>query len=248
MTSHICAWLTLLFFVQAPIALAQPGVVAPRQPGANVRPPEAAVTTRPRFKVEAIGFRAHNETGWDFLGSDEVIAVFNAGDYRVMTDTFGDVDGGESRTFRAGQTCIWPATDVPGHDRSWSCAPNGAPGPVSFNAALYEYDGSRFPAGFCVRNSGPTDLLPPQSQNCRIDSEVASLIGSRPVRMSVAELTAALPRAGDSLEGSLQLFGGCEGDCVAGGPFGPSPDYTLRYRIVRTSDEVVVPPRDADPD
>ncbi|MBA4012142.1 MAG: hypothetical protein C0481_09785 [Phenylobacterium sp.] len=236
-----------MVLVQAEAALAQPASQTAAGPGREVRASETAITTRPRFKVEAVGFRAHNETGWDFIGSDEVIAVFDTGAYRVMTDTFDDVDGGDSRTFRNDQSCISPATDSGEIDRAWSCAPNGAPGPVSFVAALYEYDGSRFPAGFCVHSNGPTDLLPPQSTACRVDAEVATLIGRRQVSMSLGELTAVMPRPGDIHEGAVALFGGCDGECVSGGPFGPSPDYTLRYRIVRVNDEVVTPPRDPTP-
>ncbi|MBP6877167.1 MAG: hypothetical protein KBC34_04030 [Phenylobacterium sp.] len=245
MTSRVGVWLAALILAPAGSAFAQPA--PPIDAGRSVRRPETALTTRPRFQVEAVGFRAHNETGWDFLGSDEVIAVFDTGTYRVMTDTFGDVDGGESRTFRDGQTCISPATDNSGGDRAWSCAPNGAAGPVSFIAALYEYDGVRFPAGFCVHGGDATDLLPPQSTDCRVDGEVAVLIGRRPVRLNVAELVAAMPRVGDAYNGSVSLFGGCDGDCVSGGTFGPSPDYTLRYRIVRMNDEIVTPPRNPTP-
>jgi hypothetical protein len=95
-------------------------------------PPTAPPTTMagPRYKVEAISFRADDESGWDWTGSDEPIWAFHGvsgtGAAVDSAQEFGDVDTGESRTF--GPRCLVP-----------DCT-NGVVGPITVNVALIESD------------------------------------------------------------------------------------------------------------
>lgn len=119
------------------------------------------VIREPRFIVEAISFKAVDESGPNSPGADEVYAVFHSGDDEMVTSVYEDVDIGEPpRHFEAHQSCIWPAVD-PDDDRngSWSCAPQGASGPVGFEVMLYELDPyyRRAFGAFCV-SIGSNDL------------------------------------------------------------------------------------------
>ena len=67
------------------------------------------VNVIPMFRVRALGFKAVDESGIDFFGSDEVIAIWDANNSTgANTYEYGDVDSGESRTFLQGQSCIYP--------------------------------------------------------------------------------------------------------------------------------------------
>ena len=89
---------------------------------------QRAPSPRPRFMVEGVRLRAHNETGWDRAGSDEVYAVFEDGysGQRRFTRDFGDIDSGESRLIGASQRCIAPL-EYAGYDSArmppstWTC-------------------------------------------------------------------------------------------------------------------------------
>jgi hypothetical protein len=110
--------------------------------GVDPQPPRTTTTRRqtttappttsavPRYKVEALSFKADDESGWDWTGSDEPIWAFHgvsgtgaAVDY---AQEFGDVDSGETRWF--GPRCLVP-----------DCA-HGVIGPITVNVALVESD------------------------------------------------------------------------------------------------------------
>ena len=61
------------------------------------------VLRQPRFKVEAVRFRAIDESGNDWPLSDEIIVVIYVPAYnvRIASKVFGDVDAGETRSFAA---------------------------------------------------------------------------------------------------------------------------------------------------
>ena len=123
------------------------GVLAPRTAsgipiGGDDPPPRpsttrATTTTRPptppgppRYKVEAVSFRADDESGLDFTGSDEPLWAFNGvgGDGVVSSAAreFGDVDSGETHLFY--NLCV--VTDCYA----------GVEGPISLQVTLIETD------------------------------------------------------------------------------------------------------------
>jgi hypothetical protein len=90
-------------------------------------PPPPAV---PKYKVEAVSFKANDESGWDRAGSDEPLWVFNGagGDGVVKTTNreFGDVDTGETHSFNS--MCVI------------SDCYSGVSGPLSLQVTLIETD------------------------------------------------------------------------------------------------------------
>jgi hypothetical protein len=105
---------------------------------------EVAIDPRqrsPRFIVEAISFKAVDESHYDWMGSDDVFAIFSSGGRSMRTRVVGEVDSGDTERFLRTQSCIYPAIDP---DRSendqWRCDTAGGEGPVEFTITLYEDD------------------------------------------------------------------------------------------------------------
>jgi hypothetical protein len=95
----------------------------------NTTPPN------PRYTIKAVSFRCNDETGTDFLGSDEPFWIFGSlglgTAVTTRSQTFGDVDTGESRTFGANEGCIW----------GQNCLPQDFPeGEVGTHIQLWEHD------------------------------------------------------------------------------------------------------------
>jgi hypothetical protein len=87
------------------------------------------------YTITATRFRCNDETGTDFLGSDEPYWIFGSlGSGTAVTtrsQVFEDVDTGETRNFAAGEGCIW----------GQNCAPQVLPeGEVSSLISLFEHD------------------------------------------------------------------------------------------------------------
>jgi hypothetical protein len=119
--------------------------------GAQAQPADVTPGALARFKLEAVSFRALNETGIDFLGSDEVYVTIDVPDglftLRTFSKIFSGVDAGETTSIPLDQNCILPiafsATPkwLEGYEGdTWSCARDGAPGPFSFRVYLHEKD------------------------------------------------------------------------------------------------------------
>jgi hypothetical protein len=108
------------------------------------RPQNDAVipTSRaPRFIVQAISFRALDETHYSWMGSDDVFAMFSSGGRGMRTRVVGGVDSGDTERFLRTQNCIYPAIDPDRRDNDqWRCDPRGGEGPIEFMIALYEDD------------------------------------------------------------------------------------------------------------
>jgi hypothetical protein len=182
----------------AVIFLAAPAAAQSSFGGINrapeVGPLERAPTPRPRFVAEAIGFHAHNETGLDVAGSDEVYAVFEDrfSGQRRLTQTFGDVDTGESRTFGRRQRCIAPL-EYAGYDSAymppstWRCLSPGAGAGLDFSITLYEAD------GWSPMACAVTPNQQAYKKNCDDD-----LIASYRHQYSAAALLALMPNVGDT--------------------------------------------------
>ena len=145
----------------APAAFAQetrtPNVVGPVgqyqtvRPNSSTRPLREGVTglgsetqgviREPRFIVEAVRFKAVDESGRTDLTSDEVFAVFRSGEHSMITEVYDDVDSSDVESFEAGQSCIWPVADTSQRgERTWACSTEGGRGPISFHIELYDLD------------------------------------------------------------------------------------------------------------
>lgn len=156
---------------------------------------------RARYMVEAINFKALNETGIDFLGSDEIVVRFAIDGKSMFTGIHGNVDTGDTIVFRSGQRCIFPAVDPDQTlNHVWACGARGAPGPLRFQITLYEHDGPirhfLTAAGFCISYAGD-DL----TNYCDNRTPLESLtIGSGYVELTEAELADLMPTVGTSVE------------------------------------------------
>ncbi len=109
---------------------------APNHAGRVIHPP---LRVQPRFKIEAISVHAIDESGPDWLGSDDIFAVVTTVRSGMRSETLGDFDTGETKEFTTGSNCMLPLAD-PHHGYSPACDPNGAAGPISFRVELYEQD------------------------------------------------------------------------------------------------------------
>jgi hypothetical protein len=204
--------------------------------------PPIGVFPEPRFKLEALRFKAIDEQGlgvWPL--SDEVkVVIFiptpnvPLDSVQTVTKKFGDVDAGETRDIPLDQSCILPIAGLsasrPNELRgdlgdAWSCSAGGAPGPFSFTVELREID----------------------EWKCRITGWAGcDLIGRHEVVYSMEELIAL--QVGQVLEESVLL----SPDCPPGiDPCGDWdwPVYQFTWRLTRLSDaEPVVGPISRLPD
>lgn len=192
--------------LSAAIAFATP-LAAHAQFGPINRAPQAgtfeqAPAPSPRFVAEAISFHAHDETGWDRAGSDEVYAVFaDVNGQRRFTEDFGDIDSGDTQGIGRRQRCIAPL-DYAGYDSAgfppstWRCR---APGDSSldFSITLYEKDGwSPFA---CAGAPGQ----PAYKKNCD-DDQIAVFQH----RYTMGALLTLMPNVGDVHRVTTETRGG----------------------------------------
>jgi len=174
---------------------------------------QPAALRSPQFVTTAVRFKALDETGWDWTGSDEVYAVFSDLDPThddLTTSTFGDVDSGESRDFSPAEQCIAP------HPR----CDRGLPS-VHFKLALWESD-RLFPFPHGEQTGGHSRL-----ENGVDTSD--DLIGKAEVTRSTEELLSELPTVGSFKDYTLT-------------PAGGSGRYELTYRVTRLPNTIRVPP------
>lgn len=184
---------------------------ATRVTGAQGLRGQEVTFTTPQFVAQALWFKANDETGWYWTGSDEVYALFSdmdpTHDVR-LTSTYGDVDEGESRTFTSADSCMGPQPD---------CS-RGSPS-LNLRYAFWEEDGP-IPLGleFCPGWLTGSDY-PLYHGKCPSDD----LIGRGSIILSQDGLVAMLPDVGASREFTAVM------DKDAG-------KYRFRYRITRLAD------------
>jgi len=92
-----------------------------------------------RFTVEALHFIVHNETGSDWLGSDEVVFIIRTPNYSLLSSLYGNIDSGlDQYRFKR---CIQPAVDGDSHyDHEWECDEKGMAPP--FHSRLPPMNGT----------------------------------------------------------------------------------------------------------
>jgi hypothetical protein len=109
--------------------------------GAAATPAQALEVAYPKYRVELVKFKALDESGWDgdyyWPWSDEPYWVVSASPTSLRsapvtykTQTFSDVDSGESRTFGGADRCVYP------RDCTSATAPNG----IGLSVQLIEED------------------------------------------------------------------------------------------------------------
>ncbi|MGD9982513.1 MAG: hypothetical protein AB7H66_11665 [Hyphomonadaceae bacterium] len=184
--------------------------------------------TTPQFRVEAVHFRAVDESGADWPGSDEVYFVFSAGaPTDKITAVYEDLDSGETRNVAARDSCIAPAA---------ACATSGAD-LVQIEVAMFERDLCGFMYGDL-----PNAHYVLQHGLCAGDD----LIGRATISYTAQQLVSRLRRPGASLERTVTLGGPCGytppgGYCTYSDAMPTGPEYTLRYRVTRLDDHVIGP-------
>jgi len=218
-----------------PAPLPEPAPPPPPTPAPGPQIPPTNLPG-PRFVVQALRFRANDESGPDSPGSDEVFAVWEADNVMAATHVFEDIDTGDTGTFGVTERCIMPiepitvtgsATELSAESGdSWRCLQYGHPGPLSFNVRLFEDDSViEFWEWACFRRGNGT---PPIS--CTDD-----LIGEFNQTFTTDQLLFALPEVHTWFESTVSLGSACGGDaCGDPGPTGP--EYTFTYRVYRMPD------------
>lgn len=196
-----------------------------------------------RYKIEAMGFKARDETGIDWLGSDEVMVETTDAKGWTVSKEIGGIDSGETHNFDPAKSCIVavrPGTVVLGE--SSVCEEAGEPAPLSFQVELWEQDSVGFPYGFCTGIGGtlePGHHMGPYSAGCPDGTGFNDFIGSAQINYSKQELEAALPKVGDEVIESITLIH-CPGEICGDGPspwsFG---DYTFTWRVTRLPNALV---------
>lgn len=186
-----------------------------------------------RYKIEALRFKARDETGIDWLGSDEVMVETNDAKGSTVSNEIGDIDSGETHTFDPAKSCIVAVR--PGYavlGESSVCEEVGEPAPLGFQVAFWEKDLIGFPMGFCVPGGSPEPGRH-VGPHCANDGNGDDFIGSARIDYSTQELEAAMPNVGDEQIESITLDP-CPGQICAG-----FPDYTLTWRVTRLPDALV---------
>lgn len=198
-------------------------VEAAAQPSAGAQQAVAAA----RFRVEAVGFRAVDESGPNHPDSDAVFAVFESQRQSMVTRVFDSVDTGDAKDFAEEENCIFPVHDAD-EPRSggWRCSPEGGNGPVRFAIAFYELDpdyvGS-FTANFCAPQ-GAADIEVGQ-RNC--DTEHSNLLFRSELSYQVAEML-------NRIDGACRCFS--ETVRYRESNAQGSVEYHVTFRITRTDE------------
>jgi len=187
-----------------------------------------------RYKIEAMRFKARDETGFDWLGSDAVMVETTDAKGWTVSSEIGGIDSGDTHHFDPAKSCIvavHPGIVVLG--KTSVCDDVGEPAPLGFGVEFWEQDSISFPLGFCPDlggTPGPALHVGPYSASCPNGNSFADFIGSARIDYSAQELEAALPHVGDELIETVKLDP-CPGQICAG-----YPDYTFTWRVTRLAD------------
>jgi len=96
-----------------------------------------------RYKIEAMRFKARDETGFDWAGSDEVMVNTSDSKGWTVSDEIGGIDSGDTHSFDPAKSCIVavrPGTVVLG--KSSVCDDVGESAPLGFAVEFWEKDWS----------------------------------------------------------------------------------------------------------
>ena len=186
-----------------------------------------------RYKIEAIRFKARDETGINWPGSDEVMVETHDAKGWTVSNEIGGIDSGDTHHFDPGKSCIVavrPGVVVLGE--SSVCEEVGEPAPLGFGVEFWEKGYELPPWGFCLfAPPGPGQHGGP---HCVNDGNGDDFIGRARIDYSTQELEAALPHVGDEVIETVKLDPPCPSDQVCGA--WDFPDYTFTWRVTRLAD------------
>lgn len=182
-----------------------------------------------RYKIEALGFKARDESGIDWpWSSDEVmIETRDAGGWTV-SDEIGDVDSGETYQFDPAKSCIFAVrSGIVVLGKTSVCDDAGEPAPLGFSVEFWEKDPL---GGFCIPpQPGPGSHGGP---HCVGDSN-DNFLGRARIDLIQPDLDAVLHNAGDEYVETVVLGPCSSGTCGFGAT---DADYSFTYRITRLPD------------
>jgi hypothetical protein len=208
------------------------GTLAQTSRGSGSAQPKPPLKTQPRFKVEAVGVKALDESGPDWLGSDKIYAITQAAGSTMRTETLEGVDTGETHLFATDLDCIVP---LHGAYFVYPCAAGGVDGPLSFTVNLYK---EGFDWGAVFGHFRPWSDQP---------GPYDDLIGRETVTFTEERLLGAMPNVGDTDTQWVRLGGPCgyvpPGGVCGSSPYsltGTGPEYLFIYRITRLADHLVL--------
>jgi hypothetical protein len=189
------------------------------------------------YKVEAISFRAVDESGPDWWGSDDIYANWKdpKSGYVSLTRTYRGVNTGDTRKFAPpDKQCILPVNLPPPtfvSEGTKACS-GGVPGPFDFEVALFEEDSRPIPL--------PLPIFCPEHRGIGISCDGDDLIDQKTVSFTTAELEAAMPDVGDTFTETIAIRTFCGvPESEADGTYGcaaTGPDYRFTYKITRLPD------------
>ena len=181
-----------------------------------------------RYKVEAMRFKARDETGYDWWGSDEVMVETRDAKGWTSSDEIGGIDSGDTHKFDPAKSCIVavrPGVVVLG--KTSVCDGVGEPAPLGFRVEMWEKDFSIF---------GSFRLCLPDTHagsHCANDGFGDDFIGHAQIDLSAQALETALPNVGSEHIETVVL-NPCRGSDVCDVTFGP--DYSFTFRVTRLAD------------
>lgn len=201
-----------------------PALVAPGH-----LPWDTFVWVERRYKIEALRFKALDETGYDWAGSDEVVVgTFDAEGY-TYTNEIGNIDSGDTHHFDPAKSCIIavrPGKVILG--KTSVCDDVGEAAPLSFRVQFWEMDGEPpLPPHWC---HGLPAGQHHESSVCIGFTD--DLIGETQLDFSIQELETALPHVGDQYTETV-LIDSCGNNVCEDTSFG---EYSFTYRITRLPD------------
>lgn len=193
-------------------------------------PWDAIVWVERRYKIETLRFKARDESGIDWLGSDEVtVGTFDSKGFTISR-TIENIDSGDTHEFDPAKSCIVPIP--PGEvvlGETSVCDPIGESAPLSFKVELWEEDQVWI-------EFNPHPYTPPGghgSGNLYLHGDSDDFLGRAQIDLAALDLETALPNVGDVYDETVRLFP-CEEEVCGVGP--DAPDYTFTYRITRLPD------------
>lgn len=222
-------WCTASAFAQQrapapqPEGTARPAIVVPGD-----IPWHTLELIEPRYKVEAMRFKARDETGYDWWGADEVMVETHDAKGWTVTDEIGGIDSGDTHKFDPAKSCIVavrPGIVVLG--KTSVCDGVGEPAPLGFRVEMWEKDFSIF--GFpnkCLTGGPETHA----GSHCANDGMGDDFIGHAQIDLTAQELEAKLPSVGSEHIETVVL-NPCRGGDVCDVTFGP--DYSFTFRVTR---------------
>lgn len=188
--------------------------------------------TERRYKVEAIGFKARNETGWDWWGSDEVMVGTEDSKGWTVSGELSGVDSGEFYSLDPVRSCVVAVrAGIVVLGKTSVCDEAGEPAPLGFGVELWEKDLFGWRTGFCKVLSPGKDLH--AGPHCADDGSGADFIGRARVDLSAVDLEAVVPNVGDEHVETVVLSPCPSGEVCSDGDL---PDYSFTFRVTRVRD------------